>query len=188
MAIDTQRVADCFLFINDTWSVPIQIIFAVYLLWDQLGIASLSGLFLMILITPLNGYFVSRLRALSQYVMEYKDKRLKIMHDILAGIKVLKLNAWEDSFRDQVNQRRDHELSKLRSRLYYQAAVVFIFNSAPFFVTVSSFATYILLDPENNRLNPEKAFVSLALFNQLRNPFAMLPRVAAYYALVSISI
>lgn len=82
-----------------------------------------------------------------------------------------------------MQQRREHELAKLRSRLYYQAAVVFIFNSAPFFVTVSSFATYIFLD-RGHRLDPEKAFVSLALFNQLRNPFAMLPRVIAFYAMV----
>lgn len=183
MAIDTQRIGDFFLFLNDTWSVPFQILFAVYLLWQQLGPASLAGLILMTLLMPLNAYLVSHLRALSQYVMEYKDKRLKLMHDILAGIKVVKLYAWENSFLDQVQQRRDHELSKLKSRLYYQAAVVFIFNSAPFFVTVSSFATYIFWD-KNNRLDPEKAFVSLALFNQLRNPFAMLPRVIAFYAMV----
>ncbi|KAH9392262.1 hypothetical protein TYRP_005335 [Tyrophagus putrescentiae] len=40
----------------------------------------------MVLIKPLNAYLVSHLRGLSQYVMEYKDKRLKLMHDILAGI------------------------------------------------------------------------------------------------------
>ncbi len=88
MAIDTQRVGDFFLFLNDTWSVPLQILFAVYLLWDQLGVASLAGLVLMVLIMPLNAYLVSHLRGLSQYVMEYKDKRLKLMHDILSGIKV----------------------------------------------------------------------------------------------------
>ena len=183
MAIDTVRISDFFLYLNETWSVPFQIIFAIYLLWGQLEVASLAGLVLMALIMPLNSFFVFRLQGLAQYVMEYKDKRLKLMNDLLAGIKVIKLYAWEDSFRDQVRQLRNHELVKLRTRLYYQAAVVFIFNSVPFFVTVFSFATYFLIDPQN-RLTPEKAFVSLALFNQLRVPFSFLPKVIAFYTLV----
>ncbi len=39
---------------------------------------------------------------------------------------------------------------------------------------------------EKNVLTPQKAFVSLALFNQLRFPLNFLPRLISLYAMVSI--
>lgn len=41
-------------------------------------------------------------------------------------------------------------------------------------VALTTFATYVLVDPENN-LDATKAFVSLSLFNILRFPLSMLP-------------
>ncbi len=39
---------------------------------------------------------------------------------------------------------------------------------------------------EKNVLTPQKAFVSLALFNQLRFPLNFLPRLFSLYAMVGI--
>lgn len=43
-------------------------------------------------------------------------------------------------------------------------------------MALSTFAVYVLVD-ENNILDAQKAFVSLALFNILRFPLNMLPMV-----------
>ena len=42
-----------------------------------------------------------------------KDKRCKTMDEILNGIKVLKLYAWEQSFEDKVNEIRKNEAGAL---------------------------------------------------------------------------
>lgn len=47
---------------------------------------------------------------------------------------------------------------------------------APFMVGVVAFATFILMD-ENNNLDPNTAFVSLTLFNMLRQPLNFIPRI-----------
>ena len=39
--------------------------------------------------------------------MKQKDRRVKIMNEILGGIKVLKLYAWEKSFIGQILDIRD---------------------------------------------------------------------------------
>ncbi|GFU41793.1 canalicular multispecific organic anion transporter 2, partial [Nephila pilipes] len=55
MSVDTQRIMDYVQMVNLLWSAPLQIVIAIYLLWQQLGIATLGGLGVMILMIPLNG-------------------------------------------------------------------------------------------------------------------------------------
>lgn len=43
--------------------------------------------------------------------MDEKDARMKITTEILNGMKVLKLYAWEDSFEKQVMHLREREVS-----------------------------------------------------------------------------
>ena len=45
-----------------------------------------------------------------------------------------------------------------------------------FVVAFLSFATYSLMDTSASRLTAETAFVSLAIFNNMRSLFRMLPR------------
>ena len=52
--------------------------------------------------------------------MAYKDDRIKLMNEILNGMKVLKLYAWESSFMHQVEQIRDKEVGILKTQLYWQ--------------------------------------------------------------------
>ncbi|CAG2107718.1 unnamed protein product, partial [Medioppia subpectinata] len=50
MAIDTSRIVEFVQVINETWSSPLQIAIALYLLWQQLGIASIAGLGAMLIL------------------------------------------------------------------------------------------------------------------------------------------
>ncbi len=53
------------------------------------------------------------------------------------------------------------------------------FMVMPFFVTAISFLVYIYANP-NNFLTPERAFVTLALFNMLQAPMGMLPMALSF--------
>ena len=65
-----------------------QVMIAVYLLWDTLGPSVLAGVALLILLVPVNGYLAWRQQKLQKQNLVYKDRRLKIMNEIIAGIKV----------------------------------------------------------------------------------------------------
>lgn len=91
------------------------------------------------------------------------------MNEILDGIKVLKLYAWEPSFAKKIQKIRDDEVATLKKMSYLGAVQTFMFNAAPFIVTLASFATFVLLDPANI-LTAEIAFVSLSYFNLMRMP------------------
>jgi hypothetical protein len=74
------------------------------------------------------------MRNIQILMMKEKDKRVKLMNEILNGIKVLKLYAWENSFRDRVMGYREKEIKSLYNMAYLDGGIVFTFVSAPFFV------------------------------------------------------
>ena len=67
--------------------------------------------------------------------MQHKDARIKLMSEILNGIKVLKLYAWEGSFQEKVLAIRQKELDVLRRTAYLGALSTMAWTSAPFLVS-----------------------------------------------------
>uniref|UniRef100_A0A8C3UX25 ABC-type glutathione-S-conjugate transporter n=1 Tax=Catharus ustulatus TaxID=91951 RepID=A0A8C3UX25_CATUS len=146
-------------YIHQLWSCPLQIILSIIFLWQSW--APLSWLALQ------HG---------AEKNMKNKDERMKIMTEILNGIKILKLFAWEPSFEKRVTDIRARELKNLVNFGYLQSVSVFVFTCAPSLVSLASFGVYVLVD-ENNILDAQKAFTAISLFNVLRFPLAMLPMV-----------
>lgn len=187
MSVDTQRVMDYIQVYNLIWITPLQIGLAIWLLWGQLGIATLGGLGVMIILLPVNGVVTAYIRKYQVQLMKHKDRRIKLMNEILGGIKVLKLYAWEMSFQERVQGIRNDEMQSLKVQAYLSAAVIFAFTCAPFLVALASFAVFIAIDPANV-LDANKAFVSLSLFNILRVPMAFLPMLITFTAMFFVSL
>ncbi|XP_077258461.1 multidrug-Resistance like Protein 1 isoform X5 [Temnothorax americanus] len=174
MSVDAQRFMDVTAYINMIWSAPLQIALALYFLWNILGPAVFAGLAVMIILIPVNGLIANKVKTLQIRQMKCKDERVKLMNEVLNGIKVLKLYAWEPSFEQQILEIRVKEIQVLKEAAYLNAGTSFIWSCAPFLVSLVSFTTYVLID-EKNVLDSTIAFVSLSLFNILRFPLSMLP-------------
>uniref|UniRef100_A0A182F1W1 Uncharacterized protein n=1 Tax=Anopheles albimanus TaxID=7167 RepID=A0A182F1W1_ANOAL len=185
MAVDAQRFMDLTTYINMIWSAPLQIALALFFLWQILGPSVLAGLAVMIILIPVNGVIANMIKTLQIKQMKNKDERVKLMNEVLSGIKVLKLYAWEPSFEQQVLKIRDKEVKVLKSAAYLNAGTSFIWSCAPFLVTIVSFTTYVLSD-NSHVLTPEKAFVCLTLFEILRMPLVLLPVLIVYTIQVSL--
>lgn len=69
--------------------------------------------------------------------MKFKDSRIRLMSEILAGIKVLKLYAWEKSFLEQVERIRKDELRLVWKIACLHALSTFIWICTPFLVRTS---------------------------------------------------
>lgn len=134
MAVDAQKFVDLTAYLNMIWSAPLQIILALYFLWEILGPSVLAGLAVMIVLIPVNGYIANRVKILHMKQMKNKDERVKLMNEILSGIKVLKLYAWEPSFEQQVLKIRAKEVNVLKQAAYLNAGTSFIWSCAPFLV------------------------------------------------------
>ncbi|KAI7815048.1 ABC subfamily C member [Rhyzopertha dominica] len=187
MSVDAQKFTDLTAYLNMIWSAPLQIILALYFLWDILGPSVLAGLAVMIILIPVNGYIANRVKILQIKQMKNKDERVKLMNEILSGIKVLKLYAWEPSFEQQILKIRTKEVDVLKQAAYLNAGTSFIWSCAPFLVSLVTFATYVLVD-EANVLDATTAFVSLSLFNILRFPLSMLPMMISNMVQAGVSV
>uniref|UniRef100_A0A8C9EX95 Multidrug resistance-associated protein 1 n=1 Tax=Pavo cristatus TaxID=9049 RepID=A0A8C9EX95_PAVCR len=187
MSVDAQRFMDLATYINMIWSAPLQVILALYLLWQNLGPSVLAGVAVMILLVPVNAVMAVKTKTYQVAQMKSKDNRIKLMNEILNGIKVLKLYAWELAFREKVLEIRQKELKVLKKSAYLAAVGTFTWVCAPFLVALSTFAVYVKID-KNNVLDAQKAFVSLALFNILRFPLNILPMVISSIVEASVSL
>lgn len=134
MAVDAQRFMDLTTYINMLWSAPLQIGLAIYFLWDLLGPSVLAGLAVMIILIPVNGFIANKVKEFQIRQMKNKDDRVKLMNEILSGIKVLKLYAWEPSFENQVQNIRNKEINVLKKAAYLNAVTSFVWSCAPFLV------------------------------------------------------
>uniref|UniRef100_A0A673I1R2 Multidrug resistance-associated protein 1 n=1 Tax=Sinocyclocheilus rhinocerous TaxID=307959 RepID=A0A673I1R2_9TELE len=186
MSVDAQRFMDLITYINMIWSAPLQVILALYFLWQNLGPSVLAGVAVMVLMVPVNAVIAMKTKTYQVAQMKSKDNRIKLMNEVLNGIKVLKLYAWELAFKDKVSAIRESELRVLKKTAYLGAVSTFTWVCAPFLVALSTFAVYVLMD-EHNILDAQKAFVSLALFNILRFPLNMLPMVISSMVQASVS-
>lgn len=75
-------------YLNMIWSAPFQISAALFFLWRILGPSVLAGLAVMIILIPINGVIANRVEKLQVKQMKNKDERVKLMNEVLNGIKV----------------------------------------------------------------------------------------------------
>ncbi|KAH9499738.1 Canalicular multispecific organic anion transporter 1 [Bulinus truncatus] len=169
MSVDSQKIEDVCNYLYFVVSTPFQLALSIYMLYDQLGVAVFAGLGVMALAIPFNGVIGYFLRTYQMQQMKLKDKRMKLMSEVLSGIKVLKLYAWEGSFEQKVEEIRREELKIIKKFSCVIAALIFMFNTMPYMVQLTSFGVYIALSDQGH-LGPSTAFVSLQLFNMMNAP------------------
>ena len=187
MSTDAERVRELLVWSDLFWSSPLQIGIAIYYIYRELGVATFAGVAVMVLMMPINGFILNIVKKLQTKQMKLKDERVKNMSEILNGIKVIKLYAWEESFMNLILGVRKKEVRTLVNLSYLNAVSTFLWTCAPFFVAVVSFAVFVLID-DNNVLDAEKAFVSLTCFNMLRIPLIIVPALLNYTIFMIVSV
>ena len=71
--------------------------------------------------------------------MVQKDRRIRLMNEVLNGIKVIKLYAWEDHFQKDVENIRKKELAIFRRITYLNTVESFSWACTPFLVITLHF-------------------------------------------------
>ena len=176
MSVDVQRFVDLLPYLNMIWSSPFQIGLCCYFMYQELGPSIFVGVALLALSIPLNGIIAGISRKYQMAQMKAKDKRVKMMNEILSGVKVLKLYGWEPSFIKQVLDIRNEEMKALRKAAWLNAIMSFFWTSVPFLVALLSFTTYVLVD-DDNILTPQKAFTTITYMRIMKIPMAMFPYI-----------
>uniref|UniRef100_A0A9J7Z181 ATP-binding cassette sub-family C member 10 n=1 Tax=Cyprinus carpio carpio TaxID=630221 RepID=A0A9J7Z181_CYPCA len=174
MSTDTDRVVNFFNSFHEVWSLPFQFVLALYLLYLQVGVAFLGGVGVAVLLVPLNKVLASRILENNKHMLLHKDGRVKLMTEILFGIRVLKYYNWEEHFTQKIVEARKKELHHLKLLKYLDAVCVYTWAALPVVISILTFITYVLL---GNSLTAAKVFSTLALVGMLILPLNAFPWV-----------
>ncbi|KAG1680531.1 Canalicular multispecific organic anion transporter 2 [Nymphon striatum] len=72
---------------------PLEILIVIYFLWQILGLAIFAGVLIMVIMIPINGLIEKVTQKVQVDVLALKDERIKIVTEIMNGIRILKLYA-----------------------------------------------------------------------------------------------
>ncbi|KAI9527877.1 ATP-binding cassette, sub-C (CFTR MRP), member 9 [Dissostichus eleginoides] len=186
VAIETNQLMWFFFLCPNLWAMPVQIIMGVILLYYLLGWSALVGASVIVLLAPVQYLIATKLADTQKSTLEHSTDRLKKTSEILKGIKLLKLYAWENIFCDSVEETRGKELTSLRTFAFYTSMSIFMNAAIPIAAVLATFVMSHFLNEKGP--TPHEAFAALALFHILVTPLFLLSTVVrfAVKALVSV--
>ncbi|KAH8103355.1 multidrug resistance-associated ABC transporter [Cristinia sonorae] len=165
--------------VHYVWVAPIQLIIGIGLLISNLGYSALVGLGFMILGFPLQGYLISIIYAQRKKGVEFTDKRVRLLTEVLQGIRLVKYYAWESFYSHQIGLFRRRELKTIRKTAISLSSLIASVTTVPVIAIVLSFITYSLT---GHQLNVATIFASLQLFGVIQEPLLWLPLIGASVA------
>uniref|UniRef100_H3C0J2 ATP-binding cassette, sub-family C (CFTR/MRP), member 8 n=1 Tax=Tetraodon nigroviridis TaxID=99883 RepID=H3C0J2_TETNG len=187
VAIDTNQLMWFFFLCPNLWAMPVQIIVGVILLYYLLGISALIGATVIAVLAPVQYFVATKLSQTQKSTLEYSSERLKKTNELLRGIKLLKLYAWERIFCDSVEETRGKELTSLQAFALYTSISIFMNAAIPILAVLTTFVVHVHISDDAD-LSPAVAFASLSLFHILVTPLFLLSSVvrSTVKALVSV--
>nr|XP_019045027.1 ATP-binding cassette transporter [Kwoniella bestiolae CBS 10118]OCF23957.1 ATP-binding cassette transporter [Kwoniella bestiolae CBS 10118] len=171
VSVDAFTISEICAYVYYLVSCPFAVILNSYLLYKTLGAASFAGTAVLIALMPLQG-LIGRLYTIYQKrFMAATDARLESVTEVIAHIKLIKFNAWEDKFFERMGITRKKELGVLALRFATTTLFQVFVWGTPVLVTGVAFAVHsmVLKQP----LTADRAFASLILFNMLKDPLAL---------------
>jgi ATP-binding cassette subfamily C (CFTR/MRP) protein 1 len=119
---------------------------------------------LLVIFVPIQGLIFKRLALVRRTIAPLTDKRVKLMTEILAGIRIIKFFAWEKPFLGRLEQVRAPELDQVFRRSILNAIAIAIVFGVPILSATLTFTIYSWY----NELQATHIFPVLAWFGQLR--------------------
>ncbi|EFN77618.1 ATP-binding cassette transporter sub-family C member 9 [Harpegnathos saltator] len=178
MAEDAYNVMSFFWIGHYVWAIPLKITAIIFLLYLKLGVSAIFGAICCILIvTPMQLILGKRMSANFRRITEESDARLRLVNEILQGIRLIKLRAWENIFEERVCKAREKELKLLNKNSTYCTFVDFVTHASSILMTLFTFGIYFWLEERN--LDAGNVFASLALFSQMAVPLFIFPTMVS---------
>ncbi|KAJ3305549.1 Multidrug resistance-associated protein 4 [Kappamyces sp. JEL0829] len=142
---DVQRIEDASAFVHYLWVGPLETILVTYFLYVELGAAAFAAVLALLLLIPVQTFFSTRFSAIRKVTNKFRDERIKSLSDMISGILVVKLYAWEDSFISKIMGLRSLEVKSVKNATVLRAVNEALFFSSASLISIFAFGTFFLL-------------------------------------------
>ena len=168
-------------------SGTLQIFLNSMLLFYYIGVTSVVGIIMLACLIPINRVLVGMQMKLRFATQKHTDERVKLINEVLKGIRVVKTYAWEEFMEARISAIRAKEIKMIRTRSILGAFSSLFMWAAPPFATVAVFVLYNGVGHPMNETSLPVLFTSLMLFNNLRFPLMMFPWILTMFADAKVS-
>ncbi|WRX27961.1 ABC transporter-like [Theobroma cacao] len=113
IAVDAYRLGEFLWWLHAAWSLALQRFMSIGVLFYVVGLGALPGLVPLLICGLLNVPFANVLQKCPTEFMVAQDERLRLTSEVLNNMKIIKLQSWEEIFKNWVEARRDNEFKWL---------------------------------------------------------------------------
>ncbi|XP_026322609.1 probable multidrug resistance-associated protein lethal(2)03659 isoform X1 [Hyposmocoma kahamanoa] len=186
LTTDAQRFDMASLFFVDLVRTPIESVLIVYLMYRQIGVATLIGVSFLLLFIPLQGYLGKISSKLRRKTAMRTDNRIRLMNEVIQSIEAIKMYAWEKAFARIIGQARKKEMNVIKKMAWLRAVMIScvkLNTKVAIFLSVISFVSF------QNTLTAAQVFVLFSYYDMLKYtlvdflPLAITVTLEAYVSL-----
>ncbi|KAJ1262043.1 hypothetical protein BS78_09G077000 [Paspalum vaginatum] len=186
IAVDAYRLGEFPFWLHLAWCMPVQLVLAIAMLFWTVGAGALPGLVPVVVCGVLNVPLARMLQRYQSRFMQAQDQRQRATAEVLNAMKIVKLQSWEDRFRDTLQRLRDVEMRWLAETQVKKAYGSALFWMSPTIISAVIFAGTAAL--RTAPLDASVVFTILATLRVISEPMRLLPEVMSIMIQVKISL
>ncbi|KAL1814376.1 hypothetical protein ACET3Z_016950 [Daucus carota] len=185
IAVDAYRMGEFPMWLHTAWCAALQLLLAMVVLLLVVGTGVLPGLVPLFICGILNVPFARILQKCQMQFMSAQDQRLRSMSEILNNMKIIKLQSWEEKFKNLVESYRDDEFKWLSKSLFKKVYGTVLYWMSPTIVSSVVFigCAFFKRDP----LDAGTIFTILAALRTMSEPVRVIPEALSMLIQVKVS-
>ncbi|XP_061652405.1 multidrug resistance-associated protein 4 isoform X1 [Phyllopteryx taeniolatus] len=162
---DVNKFDDVTIFLHFLWVAPLQAATVVGLLWLEIGPSCLAGMVVLMFLMPVQTLFGRLFSKFRSRTAILTDSRIRTMNEVVSGIRIIKMYAWEKPFAALVSDVRRKEIYQIMMSSYLRGLNMASFFCASKIIVFITFTLYVLL---GNKISASRVFVTVALYTAVR--------------------
>ena len=161
--------------------IPIMVA-ALVLLYFTIGVSMFAGFAFLVITIPVNLKIFRTVVHWYREAVTRADKRVKLVNELISGIRIVKFYAWEKPFKRMIEGVRGVELQAIEKHAYWiQCGMMVVFMQMPQLMQLCVFVTYYLT---GHAFRASVIFTTMQLFNVLRGPVSQFPSALSQFRFI----
>ncbi|XP_049611466.1 ATP-binding cassette sub-family C member 4 [Syngnathus scovelli] len=162
---DVNKFDEVTIFLHFLWVGPLQAATVVGLLWQEIGPSCLAGMVVLMFLMPMQTLFGRLFSKFRSKTAILTDSRIRIMNEVVSGMRIIKMYAWEKPFAALVSDVRRKEIHQIMMSSYLRGLNMASFFCASKIIVFITFTLYVLL---GNKISASRVFVTVSLYTAVR--------------------
>ncbi|KAM6945310.1 ATP-binding cassette sub-family C member 4-like [Aplochiton taeniatus] len=147
------------------WLGPLQAVVIIALLWYEIGPSCLAGALIVLFMLPIQTLFGNLFGKFRGKTSALADNRIRTMNEVVSGIRIIKMYAWEKPFSALVSEIRRKEIRQIMSSSYLRGLNMAFFYASSKVIVFVTFTVYVLL---GNPVTASRVFVTVSLYGTIK--------------------